>query len=178
MGDRSEVVPVESSWLTVDFKLLGDGWADLDLWWDGGSTRIKWCSDLGDGLGDMLVAGLLLSFGDVRSLMFEHEPGTTHIDFHTDWSRERQGWFVRLTIAEGREGLGREDPMPPRRPLHDIILPEAIIEAAFLAAGEAILAVHGVEGYRNQWGGAGFPNRELLALRAALSEERIRHRDE
>lgn len=161
----------ELSPISFEFVLEEAGWAHLLVNVSGDAYRIDRISYLTDALGDLLLAGLMLSFGRSHHIMFDHEGWHTDVTFQGEW-------IERVVPADDvhADFRCRVEAVEHDRDERKILF-SALCEShdqmarALCRAGEKVWSELGAEEYGRRWISSGFPIRELDALKSALGVE-------
>jgi hypothetical protein len=149
--------------LSVDFRLAGAGWADCTV--HSGEQRAELtASYLSDALGNLILAAVaVLSGAHCISIGFDEEPGEYR------WSLERAGnEDLVVKVLEFPELWGNK-PNSQGSLLFECSCHPLEFAQAVQAAATRVLALHGLEGYREKWGDHAFPSKQLELLHEQVS---------
>jgi hypothetical protein len=160
---------------SLNFKLKGAGWADLEIVVGDSTTVIDAISYCTNALGDLVRMGIDIAtdkgFG---ATIFDHEPALSVLVAETAWLEQNTwGRGARLSVV-------RNLPNPPEASFkwRASVEADAVFDVGsrdelarlFLDMALRVRQEHGEEGYQRLWGRQfSFPRRAVAALEAALN---------
>jgi len=161
--------------VSLDFKLGGAGWADLEIRSGDVTTVIGSISYVTNALDDLVRVGIDIAtdkgFG---SAIFDHEPAVSVLMAETAWIEDND-WVHGARLSVIRDLPKRVEPNFGWRASVEadaVVDVESRDELArlFLDMALRVQSEHGEDGYRQLWaGGLGYPLRAVAALEAALN---------
>jgi hypothetical protein len=151
--------------VSIDYQLTGSGWSEctIDVF---GQRCVVTASYLSDALRE-LVSGVnhILGGGSEARFRFDEEPGEYR------WILSRiTDQAVAIRILEFAELWGEKADSEGKQ-LFEATCPIRYVADALLQTLNALLAEHGIEGYRKKWLEAEFPKDDYLKLCAHLGFE-------
>jgi hypothetical protein len=148
--------------MKVELSLFGVGWMAATLSDETASARVT-ASDLGDALGDLLLAVWTLLDGDAQArCSWWEEPGECR------WLFARDAEQATLRVLEFDELYGNA-PDDVGRLIFETAQPMRSMGAAFAEAASQLFDEYGIEGYRAKWMDGDFPADTLASIRLALA---------
>lgn len=144
--------------LSIEYRLLKSGWAECTVRVGSASQELT-ASYLSDALGNLVLAATAMLAGmHSVATSFDEEPGEYR------WVIERvDGTDISLQVLEFGDLWGNkpnaEGKVLIQTTCHPLVFGEAVHKAA-----SAVLATHGVAGYKERWVEHEFPSKQLALL--------------
>jgi hypothetical protein len=159
---RRSAQPLDVVSLTIDYRLIGTGWAVCTLA-DGNQRCELTASYLSDALHSLVLAATAAGSGFGRvSFRFDEEPGEYRWIINSPRPNE-----LELEVLDFDELWGDRPDAEGRSLFKTRCLPE-VFAGAVQAAAHRVLDTHGEEGYLKAWSEHPFPVQQLAELDKVL----------